>query len=228
MSKMVMLSDTASAWDGMPHGAPVTVMVRFVPVARAVVLRESYCRQGVTPMKGRGLVASPMVVMPWPVPCGDQVAGADQLVSGGFSASAASARAADERKARTRREEILCVERRAIEFLLFETRCKDEDPSIGLIFTYLRPRRRPSSRHCHGFVSLLLSGVSHAPVLAFAGYCGALGRVGRSHGLVAFLPLLPDPRPADPLGRAHVHRPVHVVGAVGDQTTLRFFGQIGR
>ena len=74
-----MLTETAWALAGRPQGAPVRVTARFALSARGATLRESYWRQGVTPINGRGLVMSPRVVSPWEAFGGDQVAGADQL-----------------------------------------------------------------------------------------------------------------------------------------------------
>jgi hypothetical protein len=78
MPKTVMLSETAPADAGMPQGAPVRVMAIGVLSAR-VPGRMSNCRQGVTPMKGSGLVTSPIVVSPPRDFAGLKVAGAGQL-----------------------------------------------------------------------------------------------------------------------------------------------------
>jgi len=58
------LSDTAAAVTGRPQGAPVIVTARGVLSGSADVFRESYYRQGVTPMKGRGLVMAAIAEAP--------------------------------------------------------------------------------------------------------------------------------------------------------------------
>jgi hypothetical protein len=85
---MVILTDTAEAEAGMKQGVPVKVTERFVLSGRALELRESYCRHGVIPMKGRGLEMSPCVVRPWWALGGDHQAGAGQFLSEMSSATA--------------------------------------------------------------------------------------------------------------------------------------------
>jgi hypothetical protein len=54
MLKTVMLTENATALDGTPQGAPESTTAREMPLGSGVELRESYCRQGVIAMKGRG------------------------------------------------------------------------------------------------------------------------------------------------------------------------------